>query len=359
LAELSDASEVPDVIGVGLVGYGMASKVFHAPVIEAVPALRLRKIVERRGVESRGRHAGAETVREFDEVLRDDGIELVVVATPNDSHFDLARRALSAGKHVVVEKPFTNTSAEARGLAELARGQNRLISAHHNRRWDGDFMTARKILEGGLLGRLVEYESHFDRYRSEPRPGAWREAEGPGGGVLYDLGSHLIDQALVLFGLPDEITADVRTRREFAKAADSFDVRLGYDRLSVTLKATMLAREPGPRFTLHGTEGSFVKHGLDPQEDALKLGGSPASEGWGEEPEERWGVVNTRAGGVHLRGRVETLAGDYAAYYRNVADAIRGRAELTVRPEEAADTIRVIELALESSASKRTLPFTP
>ncbi|HVF68089.1 MAG TPA: oxidoreductase [Pyrinomonadaceae bacterium] len=348
-----------DVIGVGLVGYGMASRVFHAPVIGAVPFLSLKKIVERRGEESRGRHAGAETVREFDEVLRDDGIELVVVATPNDSHFDLASRALSAGKHVVVEKPFTNTSAEARELTRLARGQNRLVSAHHNRRWDGDFLTVRKILEGGLLGRLVEYESHFDRYRNEPRPGAWRERQGPGSGVLYDLGSHLIDQALVLFGLPNEITADVRTRREFAKADDSFDVRLGYEGLSVTLKATMLAREPGPRFTLHGTEGSFVKHGLDPQEDALKLGGTPLSEGWGREPVEHWGVINTGAGGVHVRERVETIAGDYAAYYRNVADAIRGRAESVVKPEEAANTIRVIELALESSAAKRTLPFSP
>jgi len=348
-----------DVIGVGLIGYGMASKVFHAPVIEAVPSLSLKKIVERRGEESRGRHAGAETVREFDEVLADEGVGLIVVATPNESHYDLASRALLAGKHVVVEKPFANTSAEARELTAIARGQNRIISAHHNRRWDGDFMTVRMILEGGLLGRLVEYESHFDRYRNEPRPGAWREAAGPGSGVLYDLGSHLIDQALVLFGLPNEITADVRAQREFAKAADSFDVRLRYDGLSVTLKAGMLAREPGPRFTLHGTEGSFVKHGLDPQEDALKLGGEPTSEGWGEEPEERWGTINTRAGGAHLRGRVETLAGDYAAYYRNVADAIRGRAELIVKPEEAANTIRVIELALESSAMRRTLPFSP
>ena len=347
------------VIGVGLVGYGMASRVFHAPVIEAVPGLRLKKIVERRGEESRGRHAGAETVRDVDEVLRDENVELVVVATPNESHYDLAGRALLAGKHVVVEKPFANTSAEARELIAIARAQNRLVSAHQNRRWDGDFMTVRSILEGGLLGRLVESESHFDRYRNEPRPGAWREAEGPGGGILYDLGSHLIDQALVLFGLPNEVTADVRTQREFAKAVDSFDVSLGYERLKVTLKASMLAREPGPRFLLHGTEGSFVKHGVDPQEEALKLGGRPASEGWGEEPEELWGTINTQTGGLHVRGRVETLAGRYTDYYQNVADAIRGRAELIVKPEEAADTICVIELALESSASKRTLPFSP
>jgi scyllo-inositol 2-dehydrogenase (NADP+) len=346
-----------DVIGVGLVGYGMASRVFHAPVIEAVPGLHLKKIVERHGDASRGRHAGAETVREFDEVLADEGVELVVIATPNESHFDLARRALLAGKHVVVEKPFTNTSAEARELTELSRSQNKLISAHQNRRWDGDFMTVRKILEGGLLGRLVEYESHYDRYRNAPRPGAWREDEGPGSGILYDLGAHLIDQSLVLFGLPAEVVADVQTQREFAKATDSFDVLLRYDELKVTLKATMLAREPGPRFLLHGTEGSFVKHGLDPQEDALKLGQSPTSEGWGEEPEERWGTINTQVSGVHFRGCVETFAGRYTDYYRNVTDAIRGRAELIVKPEEAANTIRIIELALESSARKCAVPF--
>lgn len=350
-------TESSDEIGVGLVGYGMASRVFHAPVIEAVRALRLRKIVERRGEESRGRHAGAETVRDVEEVLADERVELVVIATPNESHFDLARRSLLAGKHVVVEKPFTNTYGEARELIGLARSQNCLISVHQNRRWDGDFMTVRNVLEGGLLGRLVEYESHFDRYRNEPRPGAWRESSGPGSGVLYDLGAHLIDQALVLFGLPDEVSADVRTQREFAKAVDSFDVALRYEALNVTLKATMLAREPGPRFTLHGTKGSFVKHGLDPQEEALKLGQRPTSEHWGEEPEELWGTINTTIGGLHFRGKVETFAGRYTDYYQNVADAIRGRAELIVKPEEAANTIRVIELALESSARKCVVPF--
>jgi len=285
-------------------------------------------------------------------------VELVVVATPNDSHFDLAGRALRAGKHVVVEKPFTNTSAEAKELTAIARGQNRLVSAHHNRRWDGDFLTVGKILEGGLLGRLVEYESHYDRYRNEPRAGAWREEAEPGSGILYDLGAHLIDQALVLFGPPVEVYADVRTQREFAKAVDSFDVSLRYDALKVTLKATMLAREAGPRFTLHGTEGSFVKHGLDPQEDALKRGQRPTSEGWGKETEERWGTINTTLGGLHFRGKVETFAGRYTDYYQNIADAIRGRAELSVKPEDAANTIRIIELAFESSARKCAVPFT-
>ena len=274
-----------DEIGVGLIGYGMAARVFHAPVIESVPRLKLRKVVERSGDESRKRYPHVEVVRDADELLRDDEINLVVVATPNASHFDLARRSLLAGKHVVVEKPFTNTSAEALELIESARRQGRLLSVNHNRRWDGDFLTVREILKAGLVGRLVEYESHYDRFRDRPREGAWREEEGPGSGILFDLGSHLIDQALVLFGSPRAVTADVRRQREFARADDNFELLLDYDGLKVTLGAGMLVREPRPRFRLHGTEGSFVKHGMDPQEEALKRGLTPSAPDWGVETE--------------------------------------------------------------------------
>ena len=346
-----------DEIGVGLIGYGMAARVFHAPLIEAAPRLRLRKIVERRGEESRRRHPQVEVVRDAAELLRDDEIELVVIATPNHTHFELARQSLVAGKHVVVEKPFTNTSAQAQQLIELARSEQRLISVHHNRRWDGDFLTVRKILEDRLLGRLVEYESHYDRFRNYPRANAWREEEGDGGGLLYDLGSHLIDQALVLFGRPRALTADLRVQREFARAVDDFTLTLDYGDLKATLKAGMLVREPRPRFRLHGAEGSYVKHGMDPQEEALKRGGAPGGAGWGEEPAERWGRLDTQVGGLRVVGRVETLAGRYQSYYENVADAIGGRAELAVKPEEALDTIRLIELAHESNARKCTVPF--
>ncbi|HWS54598.1 MAG TPA: oxidoreductase [Pyrinomonadaceae bacterium] len=346
-----------DEVGVGLVGYGMAARVFHAPVVAAVPGLKLRKVVERGGELSRERYPWVEVVREADELLRDEEIKLVVVATPNDSHFGLARRALLAGKHVVVEKPFTVTSEEARQLIELARARGRLACAHQNRRWDGDFLTVRKLLEGGLLGRLVEFESRFDRFRDQPRPGAWREAEGPGGGILYDLGSHLIDQALVLFGVPRAVTADVRIQREFARADDYFDVRLDYDGLRVALGAGMLARLPTPRFVLRGTRGSFVKRGLDPQEEALRRGLAPGAPGWGEEPKERWGLLDAEVAGLRLEARVETLAGRYQDFYRNIADAVAGRAEPAVRPEESLDTIRLIELAFQSSREKRTINF--
>jgi scyllo-inositol 2-dehydrogenase (NADP+) len=346
-----------DEVSVGLIGYGMAGRVFHAPVIASVHGLRLKKVVERHGEESCKRYPSVEVVRDAGALLEDEEIELVVISTPNSTHFDLATRSLLAGKHVVVEKPFTITAHEAQQLIDLARRQEKLISVHQNRRWDGDFQTVKMLLESKLLGRLVEYESHYDRYRNYPRPNAWREEEGAGGGVLYDLGSHLIDQAQVLFGLPRTVRGDIRIQREFSAVADNFELVLDYDNLKVTLKAGMLVRQKGPRFILHGELGSFVKYGIDPQEEALKRGGTPLDSGWGEETRETWGTINTEVEGLHVEGRVETVAGRYQAYYRNILDAIRGRAELAVKPEEARNTIRIIELALQSSAEQRAVSF--
>jgi predicted dehydrogenase len=189
------------------------------------------------------------------------------------------------------------------------------------------------------------------------RPGAWREEAGEGSGVLFDLGPHLIDQALVLFGLPRMITADIRIQRENGKADDSFELLLHYDNLKVTLKAGMLVREPGPRFVLHGTEGSFVKYGLDPQEEALKSVAAPLKPDWGKEPQALWGKLNTNIDGQHVEKQVETIAGCYQAFYQNMVDAIAGRAELAVKPEQAVNTIRIIELAIKSNEQKRTMPF--
>lgn len=346
-----------DQINVGLIGYGMAARVFHVPIIKSVPNLRLKKVVERHGDEARRSCPTVEVVREAAALLQDEEIAVVVITTPNISHFDLARQSLLAHKHVVVEKPFTTTSAQAQQLIDLARKQNKLISVHQNRRWDGDFQTVRRLLDGKLLGRLVEYECHYDRFRNYRRQGAWREEGGEGSGILFDLGSHLIDQAQVLFGLPLMITADIRAQRDYAKAVDNFELILHYDNLKVTLKAGMLVREPGPRFILHGTEGSFVKYGIDPQEEALKRGLTPSGPNWGEEPRGLWGKLNTQIGGLHLEGQVETVAGCYQAFYQNLVDVIAGRAELAVKPEEARNTIRIIELALRSDEQKCTAPF--
>lgn len=343
-------------IRVGLIGYGMAGRVFHAPVIGAIPGLRLVKVVERRGETSRERYPWIAVVRDVEGLLTDDTIELVVIATPTASHFELAEQALQAGKHVVVDKPFTLTSEQASRLMDLGRRYDRIVSAFQNRRWDGDFLTVREILRQGLLGRLVEYESHFDRFRNYFSPErAWREQAGPGGGILFDLGAHLIDQALLLFGLPQRLTADIRSQRDPRQADDQFELILHYEQLKVTLKSSLLAREPAPRFTLHGTEGSFVKYGVDPQEDALKSGLTPQGADWGAEPETCWGTLNTQIDRLHFQGKVETLNGDYRAYYANIYRAILGQAALNVTPEQARNTIRIIELARQSHEEQRTI----
>lgn len=308
----------------GLLGYGKAGKGFHEPLIRSVEGLNLRTIARRGDVTK---------------VFGDSAIQLVVVATPNTSHYDLAQRAMTAGKHVVVDKPFTVTAAEARQLIAISRETKRLLTVFHNRRWEGDFLTIRKLIEQRTFGRLISYEARFDRFRNEPRPGGWRESTDPGSGILYDLGSHLIDQALLLFGEPERIVGDVRVERDFARADDAFDIWLHYPRLKVTLTAGMLVRERTPRYVLRGSAATFVKFGLDPQEADLAAGKSPRDPNWGREPREQWGTLFSDAG----EQVIETLPGNYGAFYENVRDAVLGRAELEVRAEDAARTIEIIE----------------
>ena len=338
-------------ITVGLIGYGKAGRVFHAPLIESVEGLRLAKIVQRRGDEAGREHPQAAVVRDAAELFRDAGIDLVVVATPNDSHFDLARRALLAGKDVVVDKPFTVTSAESESLIELALQRRRMLTVFHNRRYEGDFLTIRRLFDERALGRIVCYEARFDRFRNEPRPRAWRESSAAGSGILYDLGSHLIDQALLLFGRPECITADVRRERDFGESDDAFDMRLDYPRMKVTLTASMLVREPTPRYTLRGTAATFVKFGSDPQEAALAAGNTPHDSNWGREPPDQWGTLISDSGSV----TIETLPGSYATFYENVRDAINRKGALDVRPEDAAMTVRIIEAAARSSGERRCI----
>jgi len=342
-------------INVGLVGFGMAARVFHAPLINANPHLHLAQIVQRHGHEAAAAYPQAKVVRDLDTMLSDPSVELVVVATPNTTHFEFASRALKAGKHVVVDKPFTITTSDADELIALSKKSDRLLSVFQNRRWDGDFLTIKVILSKSWLGRLAEFESRYDRFRPTVNPQKWREQSLPGSGVLYDLGSHLIDQALALFGKPDGIYADVRRQREDAVADDSFVVYLEYSQVRVMLKAGVLVCEPSPRFVLYGTRGSYVKYGLDPQEEALKNGQSPAQPKWGVESEDAWGM-HTQCDGTIESSRYPTLAGCYPNYYTNVARAIRGEEELIIKPEQAREVIHLIELAKQSSDEKRMIP---
>ncbi|MFC4812721.1 oxidoreductase [Paenibacillus sp. GCM10023250] len=347
-----------EAVRVGLIGYGFAGSVFHAPVITSVPGLELTKVVERRSAKSKARYPWVEVVHDVADLYADDAIDLVVVTTPSTDHFTFVRDALLAGKHVVVEKPFTPTSQEADELIRLAREQGKVLSVFHNRRFDGDFLTLRELLRQELLGELMEAEFRWDGFDPVLRSTNWREGGEPGTGVFYDLGVHLMDQALRLFGTPSSIAGDIRIQRANATAHDYFDVVLQYDSgFKLRLKSSKFIREPLPRYALYGTKGAFVKYGIDPQERALIGGAQPSAvRGWGKEPREQWGKLNTAVGGLRVEGVVETIAGSYMDYYRNVMEHINGQAELEVKPEEARLAIQLIELALQSSRDGRALP---
>lgn len=347
-----------DTIHTGLIGFGISGQVFHAPFLTTVPGMQLDLVVERHSSKASEQYPGLKVVRSEAELLEDPAIDLVVITTPNESHFPLAAAAIAAGKHVVVEKPFTISSPQARELIRMATERHVVLSAYHNRRYVGDFRTITEILERQLLGDIAEFEAHYDRYRLELRPGAWREQDIPGSGILYDLGSHLIDQALCLFGLPSFITASVRNQRPGARTVDYFDLRLDYDFTTVRLKSGMLVHEQGPRYMIHGIRGSFVKYGEDPQEALLRAGQKPLGEDWGKEGPEHWGILHTDFSGVSLREPYPTDAGNYGDYYRDLFQTIREGVPLKVRAEDGYNVIRIIELALQSSLEGRTLPCT-
>ena len=345
-------------LGVGIIGFGLAGRVFHAPFVSAVPGLRLEAFVERRTDEAHRAYPATRTYRSVEELLHDPKIDLIVVATPNETHYALARQALEAGKHVVVDKPFAETSAQAEELIALAKKQGKILAPFHNRRWDGDFLTLKRVLAEGQLGRLVTFESHFDRFKPIPRDHSWKESAHPANGMLMDLGPHLVDQALALFGMPKLVTASVRTDREGSAIEDAFDIILTYDKLLVFCRAAMLACQAAPRFLLHGTAGSFRKWGLDPQEPAIVAGakvprlGEPQE--WLCEDEALWGELLVApvftAPGTLVKSKVQTDCGDYRGFYANVRDAINGKAQLVVTPEAGLNVARVLEAARKSSA---------
>ena len=342
---------------VGLIGFGLAGRVFHSAVLRAVSGLRLAAILERSGDEASRRYPDVPVVRTIDDLLKIESIGLVVIATPNTSHYAFAAQCLRAGRHVVVDKPFTTSYEEAAELVRIARKAKRLITVFQNRRWDGDFRTVRHLVEQKRLGSTVLFESRFERYRPNLRPGAWREGSEPGSGILFDLGPHLLDQALMLFGPPVALSADVRSEREGAVTDDAFDIMLYYPAMRALLRSTMLACEAGPRFCVNGTNGSFVKYGLDPQEEALARGETPRDSSWGLEPEENWGTVTLAREGTVTRNKIPTEAGDYRRYYENVRDAILSGAPPDVTTRQALTVMRLLELARESSRQRRTLEF--
>ena len=344
------------MISTAVISYGISARTFHIPFITTNPAFSLDMILERSGDASKKAFPNAKIVRTIEEVIDDSSIDLVVICSPNTTHFPYAKAAMLAGKHVVVEKPFTNTLEEAEELIAISKSTGRICSVYHNRRYVGDFLTMKKIIEDGMLGEVREFFAHYDRYRPDPRTyGLWREQELPGSGIFYDLGPHLIDQALVLFGMPKYILGDIRRMKPYSKVDDYFDVKLEYDNLIVTLHSSMLVREMGPRYMIHGTKGSFIKSGEDPQEELLKAGMSPTRPDWGKEDESNFGLLHTEIDGKVIREKYPTLQGSFGLYYNNLAKSIAEGKPLQETAEDGHAAIKIIELAFESSKQKRAL----
>jgi predicted dehydrogenase len=331
--------------------------------VNAVPGLQLSYIVQRQGNEAALAYPDATILRSFVEALSSDA-DLIVVGSPDDTHYSFAKRCLEVSKHVVVDKPFAATSKEAATLAKLAAENSLILAPYQNRRWDGDFLTVSNLIEQKAVGRLVTLESHFDRFDPVPNKNSWREKSHPGDGLMFDLGSHLVDQVLTLFGQPQKISASIRKDRDNSQIEDAFDIYLHYPQLLASCHSSLVACDASPRFLLHGLKGSYTKHGLDPQEDALVAGRQvprfSENDGWLSEDESLWGVLTVISDAPEkkelVKKKVKTLPGDYRGYYMNVRDAILGVAPLAVRPEHSYRLLRIFELARESSNSGQTLP---
>lgn len=343
-------------INVAIVGYGLSGQVFHAPLITANKHLQLTAVVSSKPDKVHQDYPHVTVFSSLDDLLQHNQIDLVVITTPNTTHYPYAKKALLAGKHVIVEKPFTNTYSEAVQLITLAKQKKRLLSVFHNRRWDNDFLTIQHLLKANSLGPINYFEAHYDRYVPEISHN-WRDQNIPGCGTLYDLGSHLIDQTLTLFGLPKTIWADIEQQRTGAVAPDYFHLVLKYDQLTAVLHSSMLVKKQGPRYQLHGNKGSFLKYGIDPQEEQLKQGMRPDHPLYGRENPNDYGKIQYTQGTLQISGIVDTLPGQYPDYYKQIVQAIQDKGQNPVPAKQAANVIRLIELAMQSAQEKRSLPY--
>lgn len=343
---------------IGLIGYGLSGRIFHYPLITSHPGFKLSMLYTsnpKSALAVAQQHPACHCTQNIDDLFSAE-LDLVVITSPNKMHFEQARKALASGKNVLVEKPLTITSEEAAELVALSVEMKIQCFVFHNRRWDSDFKTTQKVIESGKLGNLREYEAHFDRFRNYKKANAWKEKdEEPGAGILYDLGPHLIDQALNLFGYPKEVYADIRSQRQGVKVDDNFELLLYYDGLKVTLKASMLVKENLPKYILLGDQGSFVKYGMDVQETQAKSGLMPNEEGWGEESADNWGVINCLSEGIDLREKVPGETGNYLQIYQEIHQAISGEKSAAPTAIDGHNVIKIIEFALESNLKGRRM----
>lgn len=342
-------------IKTALLSYGMSGRLFHAPFLQVNPGYQFSAVWERSKNLAQKRYPDVETYRSLEELLADTDIELVIVNTPNYTHYDYAKKALEAGKHVIVEKPFVVTSKEGEELISLAAQKDVLLSVYQNRRFDSDYRTVKRIIEEGWLGEIVEAEFHFDRYKEEISAKSHKENPGPGTGALYDLGSHILDQALQLFGMPDAVFGDICIIRPVSQVDDYFEILLYYKNLRVRLHSSYLVREALPGYILHGTKGSFIKHKTNVQEEALDKSILPGTENWGVEPDDQKGFLHTEKNGKVIKEYIQSEIGNYDDYFTAVYKAIRENGPNPVTADDGLKVIRVIEAAYQSNREKRVI----
>jgi scyllo-inositol 2-dehydrogenase (NADP+) len=337
-------------IRTAIVGFGSVAEKMHAPLIDVSDSLLLTAAVERNGTKCQDKYPGVQTFRSLEALLADDTADLIVITTPNEFHFPMAKACLMAGKHVVVDKPVTIFSQEAEALNRIAQERNLILSVFHNRRFDGDILTIQKLISDNILGEIVYLESHFDRFRPDTAEN-WREQDVPGNGITYDLGVHLIDQVVLFFGLPNWVQADIRKQRTGAIADDYFDIQLDFGSINARVTASVLSASPTPRFLVQGKKASYLKFGLDVQEVKFKAGQRPEGEDWGVEPREKWGKIFYSESDESF----PTENGDYRIFYQNVADSILGKENLLVTIPQTISVLKIIEAAFESAAQGRRI----
>lgn len=354
-------------VNTALLSVGMSGLVFHAPFLQTDRRFRLHAVWERSKNVAQQTYPHVVVYRSLQEVLADEAVELVVVNTPNYTHYEYTKQCLNAGKHVVVEKPFTVAVEEGEELIALASSKGLLLSVYHNRRFDSDYRTLKKVLDKGLLGDVVEAEFHYDRYKQELSPKVHKETPGPGTGALYDLGSHLVDQSLQMFGMPEAVFADIRTVRPVSQVDDYFEVLLYYPTLRVRLHSSYLVREALPAYALHGSAGSFIKSKSDVQEEMLQAGAVPGGEDWGIEPDEAAGLLHTQVqegmfyfnemmmGSGVQRLYIPSERGNYGDYYDGIYKALREGGPAPVSAEDGLAVIKVIRAAMRSSEERKVV----
>ncbi len=330
------------MINVAIIGFGLSGRYLQAPFFENNIHFNL-KVILSNSQNPKEYFPNVKVVKNVTEIINDENIDLVSICSPNDTHFEYAKLALLAGKNVLVEKPFTASSKEAEELIMLAKEQKKVLTVFQNRRFDSDFITVKKLVESGELGEILNFEIHYNRFKPELNPKKWKENVTPGSGIIYDLGAHIIDQAIALFGVPKKVYGQTFTQRENSSIDDAFDIKLDYGKLKVTLRSSLMVREDSPRYIINGTKASFVKYGIDVQEEHLKAGKNPIDKNFGIEPMTQDGTLYFEKDDVPAQKKIPTMPGNWALLFENIYEAIANNAALIINPEDVIEQIKIIE----------------